>query len=262
MKNCKLCGTIVANNYMSTTTIKAFTATEVFVKSWQMVKQHWAKYLLIFFAVISIVIGSMIIDGVLKALGIPWIVNSIITVLFSVYISIVTAKGALSVARSQKVNLPELLTIDSKMFGRAVLAGILLQILVLVGLVFLIVPGIILGLMYGYSLMSIIDAKTTLFASFTDSSQLTKGHLLEIFIFQVLLGFTALGLIAVPVIIFSVTMVGAEGSTMSAIVPVVLLAIVTICVVVGALAVLAAMGLAGQAYMYLKMREHSPAPKV
>lgn len=82
--------------------------------------------------------------------------------------------------------------------GKYFLASLLIGLIVFVGIVFLIIPGIILAIMLEFSLFVMIDKKTPIIESLKISNKLTNGIKWQLFGFGLLIGFIAI-LISVPI---------------------------------------------------------------
>jgi len=79
-------------------------------------------------------------------------------------------------------------------------ASILTGLIVLVGLVLLIVPGIIFTLMFAFVKYLVIDRDLNPVAAMKESERITHGHRLELLLFFLaLVGFNILGLLALAV---------------------------------------------------------------
>ncbi|OGI21936.1 MAG: hypothetical protein A2808_02195 [Candidatus Moranbacteria bacterium RIFCSPHIGHO2_01_FULL_55_24] len=74
-----------------------------------------------------------------------------------------------------------------EIFWRAILSNILYYLMVIIGLIFLIVPGIYLGLRYYFLSYVFVDKKTSIGEAFSQSSKLTEGKKWDLFGFFLLL---------------------------------------------------------------------------
>lgn len=213
-----------------------------------------------FAALLLLYVASVIVFGSLNWLGMPKIIGSALSVLLAVYMSILVTKGSLAIARGKTLQLKQLFQVRGKVFLHTCLSIIVLYAIVFIGTVFFIIPGIILALMFSYSLFSVIDNESDVMLAFKDSEQLTNGNKLQILLYQVLFGVGAILVFAVPLllVVFGFQAGGVSGSAVGPMVVVGIL-VAILFLVIGL--VISMINMAGQAYMYLKMREHSPAPK-
>lgn len=84
-----------------------------------------------------------------------------------------------------------------KYFWRVLGAQVLVGLMVVVGLIFLIVPGVYFALRYQFVPNLIVDKDITIMEAFRQSSEITKGVKLKLLLFNLaLLGVILVGLIA------------------------------------------------------------------
>ena len=134
---------------MNTTPTPAFTVDEVLKASWAMTKKHWKQYLLLVGAAILVYIAYGIVYGILSGvLHLPGIIDNILSFFVGVYVSLLMARGALAIARDQKLDLNAIARLDGKTLLQACLATVLFYLAVMVGLLLLIIPGIIAAIMF------------------------------------------------------------------------------------------------------------------
>jgi len=82
--------------------------------------------------------------------------------------------------------------------GRYFLTSLLLALLVIIGFVFLIIPGIILALMFQFTLFVLVDKKVSITDSIKISNKLTNGIKWQLFGYGLLIFFIAI-LIMIPI---------------------------------------------------------------
>jgi uncharacterized membrane protein len=249
--------TISAIKSMNTQTSAAFSVDEVLKASWAMTKKNWKKYLILFGCVILVYIAYGIAFGILDGvIGLPRIVDSLLSSLVGVCVSIFAARGALAIARDEKLDVQALGKIDGKTFLQALLAMILFYIVVAVGFVLLIIPGIIAGIMFSFYIYSIVDKQTEAIQALEDSMHMTRGNKLNIFFFNLALGLIAAVAIGAPSIITFLLLIGTGADLPFGVMVVVGILFAAVALVLGIL--LGMVGMSGQAYMYLKMRAKTP----
>jgi hypothetical protein len=90
---------------------------------------------------------------------------------------------------------------EKGMIGRYFLTLSLLALILLVGYVFLIVPGIILSLMYQFVLLILVEKQTKIIESFKISYRLTNGIKSSIFGYTILAGLISILFVLPPVIL-------------------------------------------------------------
>jgi len=73
-------------------------------------------------------------------------------------------------------------------FGTTFLAGLVYKLMIAVGVLFLIVPGIIVGAMFIYMFPFIVDKNMTFTQAFKASAELTSRRLLDHFLYFVVVG--------------------------------------------------------------------------
>jgi hypothetical protein len=136
----------------------------------------------------------------------PWSLT--ISKLVSIWLAMGLTRLSLNLAGGQAVSVDQLFGQGSK-FLKYLVAHILLTILVVLGLVLFIVPGIYLALRYGQCLNAIIDQDLGVFEAFQYSSTITRNQKFPMLLVALAsLGITAAGLLAACVgLFFAVPMV-------------------------------------------------------
>ncbi|MDP1710613.1 MAG: DUF975 family protein [candidate division WWE3 bacterium] len=95
----------------------------------------------------------------------------------------------------QKPTLSNLFPLGRKL-GKCFAASLLAGLAVFFGLLLFIVPGVILGIMFGFSIYLILDRDRGVFEALSESARITKGARLNLFLFNlVLFGVILLGAI-------------------------------------------------------------------
>jgi uncharacterized membrane protein len=119
-------------------------------------------------------------------LGVSTITQLVLQVI-SMFLSLGLTRVALNLVSGGEVSVGQLFGEGDKLL-RAIGATILYMLMVMVGLVLLIVPGIYLALRYGQYLSAIVDRNLGVFESFSYSSSLTTNNRGQLFVLA-LLGF-------------------------------------------------------------------------
>jgi GYF domain 2 len=122
--------------------------------------------------------------------GVPiWftIVSSLIQQAVTIFLMLGATQFGLNLVSGKEVSIGMLFG-GGKKFLPAVGASILYWIMVYVGLIFLIFPGIYLAMRYGQFMAAIVDRNLGVFEAFSYSSKITKNNRMNLFLLA-LLGF-------------------------------------------------------------------------
>lgn len=131
-------------------------------QAWELVKPHWLPLAVIF-----------LILGLISA--IPYIGGFLA---FVVMVGVNRAVLGLLAGRPPQI---EMMFGGFDRFGQAFAASLVICLLVGIGLVFLIVPGIILGLMWSLTNLVLAETQQDFWTAMQTSAALTKGYKWEIF---------------------------------------------------------------------------------
>jgi hypothetical protein len=112
---------------------------------------------------------------------------NIIGILITIAISIVFVRVYLDLHDDKEIKAEELF-LQYPLFLKYLLARILYQLFILLGLILFIVPGIIWGIEYSFFGHLIIDKKLNTLDALKKSSEITKGIKLELLLFFFILG--------------------------------------------------------------------------
>ena len=138
-------------------------------------------------------------------------VNLVIMVLFFLINSLVLLGSSfiyLSLVDGKQVSYASLFS-QLKLLGWYILGGIVLFVILLVGYLLLIIPGIILSIRLQFWIYCMIDTRVNGVAAIAKSWQITKGNTGNLFLFGILLGLILLAgtlvfgiglLVAIPVV--------------------------------------------------------------
>lgn len=236
----------------------AFSVGEVLQASWDMTKSDWRQYLWLgamsMLAWVALIVVSIGLDMV----GVPRFVGSLLSCLLMVQVSIFMLRGLLAIGRKQKLALTELVQFDSRLFIHMLLATLLFYVVVMVGMVLFIVPGIIASLMFGFYMFSLVDKHTDAISSLEDSMHMTEGNKVQIFLFQIVMSLLGGLVVGVPAVIATVLIMGLANGSDNMVAAMVLIGGLAGLIVAIGLAILSMMGMSSQAYMYLQMRAKTP----
>ena len=104
----------------------------------------------------------------------------------------------LKAARGDKVEVQDMFE-AFKRYWNAVLASLLVGVIVVIGLVLLIVPGIIFACKLAFTPYLVVDRKMEAIAAVKESWRMTDGHAMEVFL---------IGLLAIPIAIAGLIALG------------------------------------------------------
>jgi len=188
--------------------MKTFSIKQALQYGWKTFWEHWLFILAIllvsfviswFFSFLSSAGDSRVIQGIL----------SIVSIVVQILISIGIITVFLKLAKGETVSWNDMIN-NRKRFLPFFGASILYQIIVFIGLILLIVPGIYFAIKYQFAKYVIIDnPKSSIKEAFAQSSAMTKDvkwrlfGLMFAFFGVALLGLIALGvglLVAIPTI--------------------------------------------------------------
>lgn len=197
----------------STSPLESIT---LFSQSWERLKEVWRSYyqvLAVFFGLA--LLAEFSLDRAEKSKD---SVLLLLVQLASICILVVTQSGLiyilLRIIKKQAINIEHLFS-QKQLWVRFFIASIAYQLLVGLGLILLIVPGIYWLIKYSQYGYLLIDKQLTVSDAFKQSANLTDGLLLKIFEFMLIalvinvLGLAALGVgvvITIPVTLIAFTL--------------------------------------------------------
>jgi uncharacterized membrane protein len=143
-----------------------FKSWEFIGQAWELVKPYWIPL-----SVMFLIIGAM---GAIPYVGpcISFVVGSTLMVGVN--------RAILGLLAGRKPEI-EMMFSGFDRFGHAFAAALVIGILVMIGLVFLIVPGIYLAVMWSFTNLVIAETKLDFWEAMQRSVELTKGYRWEVF---------------------------------------------------------------------------------
>lgn len=183
--------------------MKTFSIKESIRGGWEIWKGN--KMVLTLMTLLMFFVGMLPNPG---GNGVVLVVIAIILDLLSIFIGMGYIKSLLLIERGEKVEFREIFR-HARYFWRYLIVSILYGLLVGLGLILLIVPGIYFALKYSFAPILVLDKDTKIMEAFSQSGMLTVGVKWKLLGFYIvaalvsLLGFLALGvgaLIATPVV--------------------------------------------------------------
>lgn len=197
----------------STSPLESIT---LFSQSWERLKEVWRSY----YQVLAVFFGLALLTefSLDRAEKSEDSVLLLLVQLASICILVVTQSGLiyilLRIIKKQAINIEHLFS-QKQLWVRFFIASIAYQLLVGLGLILLIVPGIYWLIKYSQYGYLLIDKQLTVSDAFKQSVKLTDGLLLKIFEFMLIalvinvLGLAALGIgvvITIPVTLIAFTL--------------------------------------------------------
>ena|SRR3989344_4827532 len=193
-----------------------FSIKEAIKIGWEKTKANFWKSVAIVFITISIPLLMEILSKAVEEKGsiisFPIYMALIIAVIYlSVSLKIGGTKLFLRIYDGENPDIKEMFSTYG-VFWNFLGQSVLYAIIVFVGIILLIVPGIIFAIMFSFASFIIVDTNTKIVDSLKESANITKGSRGKLFWFFViialinLLGYIALGvgiLVSVPVSTFA-----------------------------------------------------------
>lgn len=184
---------------------KGFSCGEMIKRGWLLTKEHigfFIPYLLVFFVVW--VIGNVVS---VRAEGGFSILVWLLFFLIDCWLAVGFIKACLRAAAGEKPSFGDLVPLLKHAFPLIVVA-ILYQLLVTLGMILLIIPGVYWAIKYYFALWAVVDNGMGIKEAFSESAKITDGikwdlgGLYFLLMIIALLGMLALGvglLVAMPV---------------------------------------------------------------
>ena len=168
--------------------MKNFSIKEALLYGWDATKNNFYFLFTIFlFLFIFILISSLIVALTEEKNILIGYLLQVIFIATSFLLEMGFIKIFLKIYDNEKPELKDLF-LQYPLFFRFVAASILSQIIVFLGLLLLIIPGIILGIALSFFPYLIVDKKIPSINSLKQSYEITKGVRFKLFIFYIILG--------------------------------------------------------------------------
>jgi uncharacterized membrane protein len=203
------------------TTTPIFSTKEALTFGWETFKKDPWFYVGV---TVSLTVFSMVVNALTGGgHGIGSVLGFVISYLASTVVTIAYVKLALSATATDGTHVGWDGLWAPEHFFNMLGATILQSVIILVGLVLLIVPGIIASLVFVFTQLALVDKKLDPIAALKESYRLTKGHVWQLFVFTLtivavnIVGFLALviGLmVTIPVSIIAAAHVYRKFSAM------------------------------------------------
>ena len=173
------------------------SVTTSYEKGWQLLWANFGIILLVWIVSILISGGGSIIFGLLQntdsvGLSIYWSIASLLfTFLVAGPIEFGVIYFMIRVVRGENAEVKDIFEPFNN-YGNVLLAMILLAVIVVVGFIVLIIPGIIFCIRLYYAPYILVDKRTGAFEAIRESWLITRGHFWRIFL---------MALMAIPIVI-------------------------------------------------------------
>lgn len=177
---------------------KSFSKKELIKKGWERTKEHARLLLKILLVFILLSLVSSIVNVTMEGSAIALLVNIASTIIQTVFeIGFITI--GLEIVDGKKPGFKDLYS-HYPLFLPFFLTSLIFWIMVLVGLILLIVPGIYLAVKYQFTSFVVVDKKLSYWTAIKKAGELTQGRWMKIFLFDLtLIGLNILGLLALGV---------------------------------------------------------------
>jgi len=179
-----------------------FDASACIGRGWRLVIDNFGIVFIIGLVYFGISILFGIVEGVLQDGGTPTAASGVVNIVgqvVSIFLSLGAIHAMLKLVDGEHPEVGDLFS-QGPQFLRGLGAYILYCLMVLVGCVLLIVPGIYLACRFGFFMQGIVDKNLGVMDSFNYSSELTTNNRLNVFLLYLLsFGVAILGLLALGV---------------------------------------------------------------
>lgn len=164
--------------------MKTFSIKEALKRGWDLFTKHWVTLLLL--GVMFVILGAiqeMFDKDMYWFNPIAWIVM-IASIIVQILVQIGATKLLLNIEDGREVELMSVFS-HKNLFWKYIGASILCSVMIMVGLVLLIIPGLYLFSRFGFTLTALVDRNLGIKEAFKASSDMTEGMRLKV------LGFVA-----------------------------------------------------------------------
>jgi len=170
---------------------------DIFSRTWEIFKTQMGNCIvvplvagLLITVIVGIAVGIVAIIGMVSGLlaGALGIVLYLAAIVGSIWIGIGLAGFFLKIARGQPAGLGDVFNGDFGLVLPLFLGGLLLNVVVGIGMLLLIVPGVILALMFSQFQLLVIDRRMGVMDAMKASNDLMKGNKLTLFLILLVAG--------------------------------------------------------------------------
>jgi hypothetical protein len=180
--------------------LASFGVHSVVGEAWRVLKTQPGYIALFLLGIVLIKIGGGLVSFALEWLDLKVLISiwDIITSLIDMYVGILTITVSLKLIRGVKMTLAETWVTDKQVMLQYLIVTIVYGLMVAVGYVLLIVPGIIIQLTYSLATFLVIDKGMRMREALAESHRLTSGNRWKILEIGLVLGLINIaGLLAI-----------------------------------------------------------------
>jgi uncharacterized membrane protein len=164
--------------------MKKIVIKDIFRKSWNTFKEQWGLLI----GVLVIVFGLEFAFGALDAMlqSQESMIASILIIIISVFVGVIIQIGVtemlLKLSKGQSAKLLDMIG-DYTLAVTFFVGGIVYGLIVLVGLLLFIVPGVVWAIKYSQWRFLVIEKRMGVFESLRESGKITQGSKMDLFVF-------------------------------------------------------------------------------
>ena len=176
-------------------------SSKVISESWRLLSKNGSLIFLVFAAYIILSwIGSIITATIPEDAAGLGLIISLVDLVFSYFLMAGFYRFSLNIVQAKQASVGDLFSQSRATTMKLMVLSFLVGLIVLVGFILLIVPGIILSLQYSMVFQVLIDERVGPLEAMERSSQITSGHKLELFVLGIInVGILLLGVLCLGV---------------------------------------------------------------
>lgn len=228
-----------------------FTVNEVLTKGWEITKKYWLQYI----GLVAIIVGySILFSGVsgISESGAWQLLMFLINLSAQIIFTMATIRLALNAVDGKQIVYKDLFKFDAMQAVYVLGVMILFSIVVGLGLLLFIIPGIILALMFSFAIYFVVEKNMSPIEAMGKSKEITEGNRTNIFLFWLALFGLNIAIVAVPGALIYLIGTLAGDVAVPAVIILVILFLIPMFVVAVALSMISSFGFG---YMYRKLSQ-------
>ncbi|MGK7889876.1 MAG: DUF975 family protein [Leptolyngbyaceae cyanobacterium] len=186
------------------TIMKSLNISDVISESWQLLSKHYlviAGTLIVYLVLYSL--GPILIEILPEDASVLKSLINIVDLVFSYFLITGLYRFGLNLVQERDASIGDLFSQSGSTLLRFILVSLLVGLIVFVGFILLIIPGIILSLKYSMVWQVVVDQRLGPLEAMAKSSVITSGNRFQLF----LLGIVNLGIILLGVILLGVGLI-------------------------------------------------------
>ncbi|PKM99278.1 MAG: hypothetical protein CVU78_07170 [Elusimicrobia bacterium HGW-Elusimicrobia-2] len=164
-----------------------FLKKDAITFGWETVTGNLGFFIGVLFILLAAAILPQILAGVFAKAGILVLIIALAGAVLQVELRMGVVKSLIAFADGKKPVIGDLFSCFDKRIVTLFVAGILYSLMIFIGTLLLIVPGIILGIQFMFFAYFIVDKNAGIMESLRKSSELTSGSKTNIFLLALLL---------------------------------------------------------------------------